>query len=367
MSNGQALGIPDNYLKAATDTLERFYSINRDIPALLSLGHLAHRSGVSYRPLRLAVERWPKAYRHFTIRKRAGGRRAISVPHPELMKAQRWLAVNILNKQDVHPASHAFKPGSSITQCAARHCGARWLVKLDIAGFFDSISEISVYRIFRELGYEPLMAFELARLTTCIPLNLGRYRFPAWRNHMQHVAIEKYKCKLIGHLPQGAPTSPMLSNLVMGDIDEKIAREAEHEGLSYTRYSDDLTFSTRRTFNRKRGIRFVRLVSRKLNSIRLFLNERKTVIVPPGARKVVLGLIVNGDTPTLSRDFRSRMRQHLYYLEKNGPIKHMQERGFETVLGMKRHIRGQIDFARMVDKAYGNELLERFERVDWPL
>lgn len=364
---GQDRDVPEDVLNAATEKIHRFYGRHSNIPALLSLRHLAHRSGTSYWRLRSAVERCPKSYRYFTIGKRAGGRRTICVPEPELMQAQRWVTNQILNKQAVHAASHAFRPGSSILQCASRHCGARWLIKLDIAGFFDSISEISVFRIFRNLGYEPLVSFELARLSTCLPTRLGRYRFPAWRNHMRHSAIEKYRCKYIGHLPQGAPTSPMLSNLVMREMDEEITAAAAKQGLSYTRYSDDLTFSTRHDFDRKRSLKFVRVVSNLLNSTRLFLNERKTTIVPPGARKVVLGLIVNGARPTMPRQYRSKLRQHLYYLEKNGPTKHMQERGFETVLGMKRHLRGHIDFARMVDRTYGDQLLRRFESVDWPL
>ena len=81
------------------------------------------------------------------------------------MQVQRWIAAHILNPLPVHHCSFAFKPGSSIIKCAARHTGARWLVKMDIAGFFSSISEIQVYRVFLSLGYQPLVAFELARLS----------------------------------------------------------------------------------------------------------------------------------------------------------------------------------------------------------
>jgi RNA-directed DNA polymerase len=74
------------------------------------------------------------------------------------MMTQRWIAHYILNSQAVHHCSFAFSPGASIRKCAARHVGARWLIKLDVVGFFGSITEIQVYRVFRSLGYQPLIA-----------------------------------------------------------------------------------------------------------------------------------------------------------------------------------------------------------------
>ncbi len=362
---GHVQDVPRETLCTAVDSLDRFYAQQPDIPALLTLGHLAQRTQVPYWRLRSVVERSSECYRHFTIRKRSGGRRNISVPQPDLMTAQRWLTVHILNKQPVHPASYAFKPGSSITHCAARHTGARWLVKMDISSFFNAISEIQVFHVFRSLGYQPLVAFELARLTTYTSYNSSRYRFQKWRNSNRHATINMYKNDRVGHLPQGAPTSPMLSNLVMQKLDCKIANVAKIARLNYTRYSDDLTFSTRGNFTRALALKFIRTVTDQLRPASLFPNLRKTVIVPPGARKIVLGLVVDDVQPRLSREFRNGLRQHLYYLKKFGPIEHMNQRGFETVLGMKYHIRGRIDFAHMVDRPYAEEMLAHFQAVDW--
>ena len=133
---GLARQVQPEVLRAAASKLDTFYSQSDNIPALLTLGHLAQRSGVPYGSLRAAVERKGQSYNHFTIRKRSGGRRTISVPNRDLLMVQRWLTKHILNKQPVHSASYAFKPGSSILQCASRHTGARWLVKMDISGFF---------------------------------------------------------------------------------------------------------------------------------------------------------------------------------------------------------------------------------------
>ena len=294
LKQGRKRGVSEESLTPATQILDRFYDRGTDLPALLSLRHLAHRTQVDYSRLRAFVARSSTPYRRFTIRKRSGGIRTISVPHPALMNVQRWLTVHILNKQPVHAASFAFAPGSSIVRCAARHTGARWLVKLDVSGFFDSISEIAVFRIFRDLGYQPLVSFELARLTTDLSDSRYRYKHPQWQSHKHYTRIPRYKESRMGHLPQGAPTSPMLSNLAMREIDEKIQSTSTRLGVTYTRYSDDLTFSTREGFDRRRAVGVVRSISNILRPVGLYPNQRKTAIVPPGARKVVLGLVVNG-------------------------------------------------------------------------
>jgi RNA-directed DNA polymerase len=282
------------------------------------------------------------------------------------MKAQRWIAGNVLNNVSVHQCSYAFKPGGSILKCASRHTGARWLIKLDISGFFGSITEIRVYNVFRSLGYQPLVSFELARLTTHAPTASERYKSATWLAKDYSGTIFSYKRKHIGYLPQGAPTSPMLSNLVMWPIDSEILRTATKFGLVYTRYADDITFSTRGHFDRDNAVAVIREVACKLRKIGLALNEKKTRVVPPGGRKIVLGLLVDGSLPRLSVSFRSNLRQHLYYLEKVGPFKHAAARGFDTIGGLYRHIRGLIDFARMIDPEYADVILARFDAVRWP-
>lgn len=368
LDRGRNQGCELEVLNNAICQIERVIVPHPEIPAILSLNHLAQRVGVSYQGLRAIAERHQNPYRHFSVRKRSGGLRRISVPSPELMRVQRWLAVHVLNPLAVHHSSYAFKPGSSIVKCASRHCGARWLVKMDIAGFFSSISEIQIYRVFRALGYQGLVAFELARLTTHSPGLSPRYTLATWRGRGCHEVIPSYNNAHLGYLPQGAPTSPMLSNLIMCDADAKIESVAKTFGLNYTRYSDDLTFSTRgNDFTRSRATRLVANITLLLARMGLYPQERKTKIVPPGARKVVLGLIVDGATPTLAREFRSLLRQHLYYLESVGPIEHAKKRGFETVWGMHSYIRGLIDFAKMVDRPYADRILARFVAIDWPL
>ncbi|WP_434986449.1 reverse transcriptase family protein [Vreelandella zhaodongensis] len=362
-------GLSDETVQAAIEQIEAVEEGAPGLPAILSLNHLATRAQVSYLYLRsVAARSEANTYRKFSISKRSGGRRFIHVPEPTLAHVQKWINTYILRHASVHKASFAFAPGASIYKCAARHCGARWLIKMDITGFFESVSEIQVFRCFKALGYQPLIAFELARIVTVEPLGKSpRHRDPVWKVRKYNSSIPSYSARALGYLPQGAPTSPMLSNIVMKSLDEKIADAARNAGLVYTRYSDDLTFSTiEKDFSRSAASEFVHVVDSLLSASGFRSQHRKTKVVPPGSRKIVLGLNVEEEKPKLRREFKDNLRMHLYYLIKHGPAEHAKERDFETIWGMKSHIRGLIDYAKMVEPNYSIDMLKRFNNVLWP-
>ncbi|AVS87574.1 RNA-directed DNA polymerase [Paracidovorax avenae] len=368
LARGREIGRSPELLQEAVKQARRLVHRHpQGIPVLLTLCHLAKRTGVPYSSLRSYVGRQAiEPYRRFRIRKRSGGVRRICVPEPNLGAVQAWIAEHILQRVDVHQASHAFKKGNSIVRCAEQHVGARWLLKMDIADFFGSVSEIDVYRVFVALGYNSLVSFELARICTELPAASAKYALRSWNCHRFRSGITHYQQKYVGRLPQGAPSSPMLANLAMLKTDQLIAELASKEGLIYTRYSDDLTFSTSGDFDRRRANKFIEEVAAILKARGLFPNRAKTVVVHPGARKVVLGLLVDGDAPRLTRQFRDKIRQHLYYLEKNGIKAHVEARAFESIGGMYRYLRGLIDYAKSIDSAYAAPLLRRLEALPWP-
>lgn len=333
-------------------------------PAILTLAHLARRTGIDYRTLRAIVgDRTSNFYREFTIRKRSGGGRRIAVPSSELMAIQRWIVHQILRPQPVHGSSFAYARDSSILACAKMHARAGWLLKLDIHDFFESISERSVYRVFRKIGYQPLVAFELARLCTrpwiAPPHNRIEARsVPNYRSR----GIDFYRREFTGYLPQGAPTSPMLSNLACAKLDERLSAFARREHLVYTRYSDDLTFSGgARSFARQRAQCLVDEVRDLLLKDGFHLHEEKISIVPPGARKTVLGLLVDGNEPRLSADWRARLADHVRGIEKFGLEAHAKARDFSAVSGMVHHIGGCLLFAAYVEPRFAAPLRQRFD------
>lgn len=364
---GKKLGRDPRVLSAAVAQIQRSLARKPPVPAILSLSHLAKKAGVEYKALRHYAARSASApYLRFTIRKRSGGLRHISVPKPDLKRVQSWIAREVLRNIPVHAASHAFGPDDSIVKCAALHCGARWLIKIDVADFFGSVTEIQAYRIFRSLDYNPLISLEMARICTDRVPHSAKYDIASWQTKGKKYSIESYSQKVLGRLPQGAPSSPMLSNLAMRELDEVILQIARKHGMAYTRYSDDMTFSTRGDYSRDRGVQLIAGVALALKKQGLFLNRKKSKIVPPGARKVVLGLIVDRDMPALSREFKDGLRQHIYYLGKHGISNHVSRREFDSIGGAYRHLLGKINYAHMVDAKFSWEMRESFNSLPWP-
>lgn len=355
---------------------------NAALPPIFTLMHLAHLANVDYGLLRSIVSRKNQnAYRLFRIRKRPsenGERRfrVIAVPSPSLLKAQRWITQNILSEAKPHPASVAFSKGDKLLAATEPHCKCRWLIKLDVRNFFESINEIAVYRVFLSLGYQPLVSLELARVctrlrTSTLPgTSRWSVRWWQWTTILSYQVWRSDSGSRMGHLPQGAPTSPMLANLTMKEFDRLVTKIADQNDLIYTRYADDLTLSTRdETYSRERCKKAVGLVYGAMGKFGLSPNATKTRIVPPGGRKIVLGLLVDGTKPRLPRGFKSAMRQHLYYLlhAKIGPVEHARNRGFSSILGLKNHLFGLANFAAQIEPAYGADCLYKLKAAAWPL
>ena len=367
---GLSQGYSEELLERAIFQSEMLLNSQYNLPSILSLSHLATRTGVNYKKLRDFVNRNNfEAYKKFSIRKRSGGRRFIHFPQPDLMFVQRWINEFILKPIQVHPASCAFSTGSSIYKCASNHCGAKWLIKLDIKDFFESVSEIQVFRLFKELGYQPLVAFEMARLCTAPTSWLSpRTDYKQWRVWDKNEIIQDYNKRLLGYLPQGAATSPLISNLVMRDCDKELSAIANKYKLTYTRYSDDLSFSTRtKDFSRTSARNMIFEVYKVLSNAGYRPQYRKSKVIPPNSRKIVLGLNVDGELPRLQKEYKDKIRQHLYYLEKLGVREHVTNRKFDSIWGFKCHLKGLIDYANMIEVDYAKECLEKFNKIDWPI
>jgi RNA-directed DNA polymerase len=367
LQQGKTKGVDAAVLAEAVKQIKRLNAHTPPLPTVLSLPHLACLSQTDWGVIRRYVTREnDDDYRRFYMKKRSGGYRRIGIPAEQLGRVQSWIAHNILARPAVHPASHAFRAGNSIVKCAAVHENAKWMIKIDIADFFGSITEIQVYRIFRSFGYNALVSFEMARICTDKLIKSAKYKLDSWKVREQERKIGDYNQKVLGRLPQGAPTSPMLSNFAMLDLDAQIAALAEGAGLRYTRYSDDMTFSTKDEFNRAAAVEFIAGVAGILKKKGLYLNRAKTKIVPPGARKVVLGLLASGDFPALSKAFKANLRQHIFYLEKYGIENHVQKREFDSIGGLYRHLLGLINFANMVDPTYADAIRAKFDALPWP-
>lgn len=342
-----------------------------DLPPIFSLRHLAHLAGVDYNLLRMTVARaGGDPYTTFKLKKSdRKSYRIICAPENYLLNTQRWISKNILSLISPHESSVAYSKKCKIRSAASIHCECRWLIKLDITNFFESFSEIAVYRVFRSLGYQPLISFEMARICTRLgSLTRARSR-NRWRSKdCRYNVIDAYNRSRIGHIPQGAPTSPMLTNLALRVFDKDLTQISNDFGLYYTRYADDMHFSTKdHIFNRKKCEDFISILYKRISSEGFSPNISKTRIYTPGARKIVLGLLVDGKIPKLTKEFRSNIRMHLHFLkhESVGPALHAQARGFDSVMGLRNHILGLINYAAQIQPELALEWMEEFNSIKW--
>lgn len=346
-------------------------SVDPRLPPIFSLRHLAHYVDVDYSLLRKVVARnGAEPYTIFRLKKNGKSTyRIICAPDTYLLKTQRWIAQDILSVGTQHHSSVAYAKNCNIVDAARIHCGCRWLIKLDVANFFESFSEIAAYRVFRSLGYQALISFEMARLCTRLGSHTNTRSGKRWRVRQSHsYKINDYRNCRIGHVPQGAPTSPMLTNLALRSFDQDIENIAVDYGMYYTRYADDMFFSTKDiSFNRNRGREIISKLYERMKTEGFRPNITKTRIQSPGARKIVLGLLVDGVAPKLTREFRSKTRMHLHYMRHKeiGPALHAQKRGFDSVMGLKNHVEGLISYANQVQPDLGARWRDEFNKIEW--
>lgn len=358
-------GVPSQVLDNALIYIDRLQ--RKKIPVILTLGHLAYHTNIAYSELRMLTKRYQNNYRDFKIKKRSGGFRQISVPSDTLYSVQKWINTFILSKAEENPYSFAFERGKSIKNCAEAHLGCKWLIKIDLRHFFESLSEIQVYKYFSSLGYPNLLSFELARICTkTYKQNSTKYNDAYWKTWDNKI-YKIYHDKRIGHLPQGAPSSPMLANCIIKDLDYEIAKYTTKQNIVYTRYADDLIFSTNENdFSIKKAKTLVSYVYKLLPKYGVKPNTQKTQILRPRARKIVLGLLVDSDRLRLPKDFRAKLECHLYYSCKD-PIGHSVRRGFYSILGLKNYINGLLSYVKYIDPSYFRFLENKNLIPVWPI
>lgn len=338
-----------------------------NLPPIYDLKHISHYTGVGFTYLRSVVSRERSPYNPYSIPKRSGGKRFIHAPENGVKGVQRWISCEILSHLSPHWRCFSFHKNSSIKQCAAEHSLSRWLIKIDIERFFESVSEIQVYKLFRKLGYKPLVSFELARICTICPSHIIGNHSRRWVLYNKGEGKLPYKremVKYIGRLPQGAPTSPQISNLIFHDIDEVFQKIAEGNGMVYTRYADDITFSSsKKQFCRDDALSIIGQINTILTTNGYNPQHKKLKIIPPGAKKIVLGLEVSESVPRLQKSYVNKIEAHLRGMALFGIPQHSIHRKFGSVIGMLDHVRGLINYACFIEAERGAIMLEKFNRL----
>jgi len=291
------------------------------VPVIYNTSHLAGLVGYRKSYLKKAALFTSYFYRDFEILKKNGKKRKISEPLPSLKEIQLWILENILYNIKVSRYAKAYIPKVSIKQNLKFHVKKPLILAVDIEDFFPSIKQSHVETIFQSLGYSSMISNLLAKL-----------------------------CCRDGSLPQGAPTSPYLSNIYLKPLDDSISKYCKENYIHYTRYADDLTFSGK--FNAEALLGLLNTETRKLS---LQINNNKTKVMTPNTRQTVTGIVVN-EKPQVSFKKRNEIRQIIYYIKKFGLENHMARLNIRKQNYLE-HLLGQVNFIIYINPA-DNEFLE---------
>lgn len=288
----------------------------REIPDFASPTQLAEAMGLSVSQLRwlcyLREVDTGTHYKTFSIPKRTPGeRRIIRAPMPLLKKTQRWILREILEKMPVHGAAQGFVAGASTLTNALPHAGSPVVVKIDVKDFFPTITMARVKGMFRASGFREPVATALALLCTEPP-----------REEVKVGGKAYYVATGDPVLPQGAPTSPYITNILCRRLDRRLRGWCTKAGWRYTRYADDLTFSWAKEEETPGHGKVEALITRVRETLKgegFTVNEEKTRVMRRGRKQRVTGLVVNAgpgeSKPRAPREFRRKLRAALHRRE----------------------------------------------------
>lgn len=294
-----------------------------NLPVLRAKDDLARILSTNVKTLNYLATDSRSHYCRFTIPKRSGdGTRSIFAPKKKLKDVQRKILIEILGKLPVTENAHGFVKKRSILTNVSPHTGKEIIVKIDLESFFDTVNDRRVYGLLRSFGYGHEIANMLTKLTT-----------------------------VYDSTPQGAPTSPAISNAVTMKLDKRLNGLAKKFLANYTRYADDITFSGGNEF-KARLKSFLLMLWVIIREEGFRINKKKTVLVRKGNRQIVTGLVVN-KTPGVSRKERDTLRAILHNAKHKGGL---ETQNRQKVKNFRAHVDGKIEFVKFANPAQGAKL-----------
>lgn len=263
----------------------------------------------------------PLTYREFRVHKRDGRERRLCSPNSELKYVQRIMLRKVFQLLPVHPAAKGFRRRQGIVDHALLHSGKPIVVLMDIEDFFNSTQGWRVSNILKGFGWSQELIDQIVRIV-CHPET--------------------------NSLPQGAPTSPVLSNIVNWELDVRLTAFARKRDLVYSRYADDIAFSPKGSGKISNPYDIIRIVNTILVEYGYVLRAEKSRVLRSCQQQNVTGLVVN-NTCNLSRSVRRRMRSAEHRLSINGPLSSVTESGEATPMTPEQ-LRGWQGYAAMISK-----------------
>jgi len=290
------------------------------------------------------IARAPHSYKTYTIPKKSGGVRRISQPAQEVKYLQYWLIRNVFSSLPVHPAATAYESGSSIRRNAAAHQSSRYLVKFDFRNFFTSIkhSDVQSHLMMQDHAEMSLEdAHEIARLA-CI-------KYP----------YAEQMCLSIG-----APSSPKLSNSILFRFDEVISEWCSENGFTYSRYADDMTFSTNQKGLSDQVEGELRSTIRSLQYPELRLNNRKTMHLSKASSRRITGIVLTNQGPLSIGRAKKRQIRSMVYAFKQGGLEESDVWKLQGLIGFAMDV--EKNFIPRLKEKYGSQVIDEILRLRKP-
>jgi len=326
ISEAKLKGKSEEYILKCLNYAHNLY-INK-LPIIFDQNHLIELMGIDAEYIYKVCNKPSLFYRKFKIFKKNGDSRTIYEPLPTLKKAQYFILNEILSHLNTSIYSKAYKKKSSIKDNVKFHRKQRYVLCMDIEKYFDNISSYSVYNRLFSVGYKNDVAMMITKL-----------------------------CTLKGSLPQGAPTSPILSNALTVNLDNKLAILAKANNVRYTRYADDITIS---------GDFYLKSIVKKIKMILwqegFTANNDKTRVMSQGCRQVVTGIVVNNKAQ-VDKKKRKEIRKNMYFIQKFGLQNHLEHIHYEKdEYSYLKQLRGKMGFVLFVNPK-DNEIKGYMEKL----
>lgn len=312
--------------------ISKLNNIKDGFPIVLNGYHFSNLVGIKWNEYLHILKETCNNYHVYYMAKKSGGRRKITIPSPVLMDIQYFIKDNILDNVKIDESAFGFVKNKSILENANYHREGQKVLNIDLENFFPSIHKGRVYYIFNKIcGYSKDVSHDLTRLVT---YNNG--------------------------LPQGAPTSPIISNIVAYKLDLRLKGLCRRLEITYSRYADDLTFSG---VVNKINDNLLSSVKKIIEEEGFNINVKKIRFYGKHRGKIVNGLVINNGRVTVQKKYIEKINQELYYIKKYGVESHREYVGFKNKF-YDEHIKGKILFVYSVDKEKGKQLLELYNNLN---
>lgn len=284
------------------------------VPVINSFGHLCEQLSITEQLLYYLTYKKEYCYFQKVIPKKDKTERILNVPNLSLKVVQKWILKEILEKIFVSEQAMAFVPNKNgLRENAERHKKNIFLLEMDITNFFGTITEQQVYTLFCNIGYNSKVAGILANL-----------------------------CTYNNYLPQGAVTSPYIANLVCYHMDARINGYCSRKDIVYTRYADDLTFSSDNRMLLNKIEKFIKYI---VTDEGFTINDKKTRYLSNDVKKTVTGITINDDSIHVDRKFKRDLRAQIYCSIK---LKNYQNNS---------QILGKIAYVNSIEKGFHDKII----------